>query len=253
MSQRSRRHQEQGGHTHSAQPGLGPGPSCHVSAGTGILVSRKPSPGGRGARGPPSRTSSGLLCTVSTGGRRGENREDKNRHSRGPSGHALTRDTQGSSRARTRRDTRTHAGVGGPGSLPGRGGRGWRAALTLAPRPDPLWVPQPEPPYLGWASRGPAPRPSRPQLCLGGQRSGQPRPGPVCPLARGRSPRRHSRLAGMREVDAPAPAQVPGFPGVRHRLPFRAQQARPARSSQGAHPAARSTRPPAGSAGSGGC
>lgn len=85
-----------GGYTHSAQPGpgLGRGPSCQVSSGTGILVSRKPSPG-RGVRGPPSRTSSGFLCTVSTGGRRGENR-GQNRHSCGPSGQAPTQDTRGS-------------------------------------------------------------------------------------------------------------------------------------------------------------
>lgn len=80
------------GYTHSAEPGLRRGPSCQVSAGTGILVSRKLSPGGRGARGPPSRTSSGFLCMVSTGSRKGENREDKNRHSCGLCGHrhALT-------------------------------------------------------------------------------------------------------------------------------------------------------------------
>lgn len=81
-SQADSSHQEWG-YTHSAQPGLGRGPSCQVSAGTGTLVSRKLSPWGRGARGPPSKTNSGFLCTVSTGGRREESREDKNRHSSG--------------------------------------------------------------------------------------------------------------------------------------------------------------------------
>lgn len=78
-----------GGYTHSAQPGLWRGPSCQVSAGTGTLVSRKLSPWGRGAREPPSKTSSGFLCTVSIGGRREKSREDKNRHSSGPSAHML--------------------------------------------------------------------------------------------------------------------------------------------------------------------
>lgn len=47
-----------------------------------MLVSRKLSPGGSGAGGPPSRTSSGFLCMVSTGGD-GKNREEESRHSHG--------------------------------------------------------------------------------------------------------------------------------------------------------------------------
>lgn len=134
LSPRSRCHHEQGVHTHSAQPGLGPGPSCQVSAGTGILVSRKPSPGGGGARGLPSRTSSGFLCTVSTEGRRGENRGQEQTLAWTVQTRSNTRHA-GSPRTRTGQDTGTHAGAGGTGLFSARAQKGLPAALALPPCP----------------------------------------------------------------------------------------------------------------------
>lgn len=107
-----------GGYTHSAQPRLWRGPSCQVSAGTGTLVSWKLSLWGRGARGPPSKTSSGFLCTVSTGGRREESREDKNRHSSGPSAHVLTQTRLLKDQDMTTRCQDTHWSKGMGHSLP---------------------------------------------------------------------------------------------------------------------------------------
>lgn len=48
-------------------------------------------PVGERGRGPLSRTSSGLLCIILTGGRQEESREDKNRHSSRPFPHMLTK------------------------------------------------------------------------------------------------------------------------------------------------------------------
>lgn len=224
-----------GGYTHSAQPGPGRGPSCQVSSGTGILVSRKPSPG-RGVRGPPSRTSSGFLCTVSTGGRRGENR-----------GQEQTLMWT----VRTGSDTR-HTGLEDQvtrrlGHTPGRGDRAvpWEGSSHTHSRPRPtLRRPPSRTPISGLGTGGPAQRPWSAQLRLRGQLGRSLGPG------HGAETLSSSLTLGSVGPVRPHPDRCPGSQMLSAGCPSPHSRPTPAWSTQERHPPTHlpspSTRPPAG-------